>query len=106
MLNFLKGLLGNDTNVNLREAVENGALLVDVRTPDEFRAGHIKGAINIPLGTISSNANRLQKHGGTIVAYCRSGQRSRMAVGEMRALGLDAINGGGLDDLSRQLNTR
>lgn len=99
MLNFLKGLLGTETNTDIRELVENGALLVDVRTPDEFRAGHLKGAVNIPLGTIANNINRLQKHGGPLVAYCRSGQRSRMAVSEMQALGLEAVNGGGIGDL-------
>lgn len=98
-MNFLKNLFGAAETVDVKTLVQNGALVVDVRTPDEFRSGHVKGAINIPLGTIASNASKLTKHQGAIVAYCRSGNRSSMAVSEMKAMGLEAYNGGGVGEM-------
>lgn len=103
MLNFLKSILGGEST-DIKNLVENGALIVDVRTPEEFKSGHIKGAVNMPLGTISKHTQQLQKHAGPIVAYCRSGARSSMAVKEMKSLGLDAYNGGGIGAMQAALN--
>ena len=98
-MNFFKNLFGAAEAVDVKTLVQNGALIVDVRTPDEFRSGHVKGAINIPLGTIANNASKLTKHQGAIVAYCRSGNRSSIAVSEMKAMGLEAYNGGGVGEM-------
>lgn len=51
------------------------ALIVDVRTPQEFAAGHFEGAINIPLNTVEANLDQF-KGQEQIVVYCRSGARS------------------------------
>ena len=48
MFSFLKKLFGNNEEA-LLEAIKNGAIIVDVRTPGEFGQGHIKGSKNIPL---------------------------------------------------------
>lgn len=61
-----------------RELVEAGAQLVDVRTPGEFSAGHIDGALNLPLQTLGSQLDRLDRN-RPVVVYCRSGSRSGMA---------------------------
>ncbi len=53
--------------------------LVDVREPNEFSSGHIEGAENIPLGTISSSLDKLDKD-KKIVFICRSGNRSSKAA--------------------------
>jgi phage shock protein E len=62
----------------------NGAQLVvvDVRSPEEFAAGHIPGAINIPHDRIATRAGELaaNKSDGNLVLYCRSGRRVAMAV--------------------------
>jgi rhodanese-related sulfurtransferase len=102
MMNLLKSIFGG-TDVNAKKLVENGAMIVDVRTPDEFKGGHIKGAVNMPIGTIANNLNKLQKHQGPILVYCRSGNRSSMAVREMKSYGLDAHNGGGLGEMQAAL---
>ena len=102
-MNFLKNIFGGGEATDIKGLVDNGALIVDVRTPDEFRSGHIKNAVNIPLGTIANHAAKLTKHEGPIVAYCRSGNRSSMAVREMRAMGLDAHNGGGIGEMQAVL---
>ena len=80
---------------DLEEAIRTrpeGFLLVDVREPDEFRAGNIPGAINIPLGTVSQafalDAGEFEETYGSVktdpgtpglVVYCRSGVRSETA---------------------------
>lgn len=53
-------------------------LLIDVRTPEEFNSGHIAGAINIPLDTISSRMGEIPTD-RDVVLYCRSGNRSNQA---------------------------
>ena len=55
MLNLLKNLLGMGPKVDLKELMNNGAQIIDVRTPSEFAGGHLKGAINLPLQTLGNN---------------------------------------------------
>jgi rhodanese-related sulfurtransferase len=55
------------------------ALLVDVREPDEFAAGHIAGAVNLPLSTFTPS-NVPDAGGRTIVLQCAGGKRSGMAL--------------------------
>ncbi|TBH20091.1 rhodanese-like domain-containing protein [Thermus thermamylovorans] len=63
----------------LYRAVGSEALIVDVRTPQEFFAGHVPGAVNYPLEGIATWADRLPKD-RPVYVYCRSGNRSRQAV--------------------------
>ena len=53
MLGFLKKIFGG-TSVNYKELVSNGAIIVDVRSPGEYKAGHIPGSKNFPLDNIRS----------------------------------------------------
>lgn len=55
MLNFLKNILNPRGHQALTEALNGGAYMVDVRTPAEFSAGSVKGAVNIPLDAISKH---------------------------------------------------
>jgi len=64
--------------IDFKTLLADGATVVDVRTPAEFKDGHIKGAINLPLQTLSSNLNKLKKD-QVIITCCRSGSRSGMA---------------------------
>ncbi|WP_081310600.1 rhodanese-like domain-containing protein [Pseudoalteromonas luteoviolacea] len=53
--------------------------IIDVRTPEEYASGHIKGAINIPYDQIEAQTAVLQKlKPYTLVVYCRSGRRARI----------------------------
>jgi rhodanese-related sulfurtransferase len=63
------------TPAEAKTLVKKGAPLVDVRTPDEFAAGHIEGAINIPIDELDARKGELPKD-KDIVLYCRSGARS------------------------------
>ena len=61
MLNLLKKLFGAGPSVNFKELTEEGALIVDVRTVAEFKTGHIKDAVNVPLDTISKELHMIKK---------------------------------------------
>lgn len=79
--------------------IEQGALLVDVRTPQEFSAGHLDNAINFPLNTVPTAFNNIEKS-RHIVIYCRSGNRSGQATRYLQQQGFTHIhNGGGLQEL-------
>jgi len=63
----------------VRELVENGAFILDVRGEDEFNNGHLKNAINIPLGQIRDRLDEIPKD-KDIYLHCRSSQRSYLAI--------------------------
>lgn len=78
--------------------------IVDVRTPEEFNEGHVAGAINIPLDQLPQRIKEFKEMPTPIVAYCRSGNRSGMAVSLLKQNGInDVSNGGGLDDMLQQM---
>ena len=74
--------------------------VVDVRETGEFAGGHFAGAINIPLGIVPLRLDEFKAMNGPIVVYCRSGNRSGMAMSLLRQAGLSEVyNGGGLNDM-------
>jgi phage shock protein E len=76
--------------------------IIDVRTPAEFGAGHIQGAVNIPYDRIGAGIASLQelKKDGPVLVYCRSGRRSAIAKSELQRLGYrDVRDGGGMTAL-------
>lgn len=75
-----------------RRWVEAGALLVDVRTPEEFAAGHIAGAVNIPVQQLDRRMAELPARDRPVVVYCRSGQRSRRAAHALREAGYAEVH--------------
>ena len=75
MMNIFKKLFGSGTETNFAELVAAGATIIDVRTPDEFRGGNIKGSINIPLNSLNQNLSKLKKD-KPIITCCDSGLRS------------------------------
>ena len=82
----------------------SNATLVDVRTSVEYNSEHFPNAINIPLDQVAQRINEFKEMQKPIVAYCRSGNRSGMAVSILKQNGIaDAFNGGGLDDLKQKM---
>ncbi len=78
------------TDINLE--IENmksveGAVLLDVRTKEEFREGHIPQSINIPLDAISDVEKTIPDHDAPVFVYCLRGTRSAQAVSRMKAMG-------------------
>jgi phage shock protein E len=71
-----------------REHLKNGALLVDVRTVQEFKARQLTNAVNLPLDELKNTLpSRVPDKSKTLLFYCRSGRRSGIAEGQSRALG-------------------
>jgi rhodanese-related sulfurtransferase len=67
------------------------AVLLDVREPDEWQAGHIEGALHIPLADLPARVGELPGQ-GDLVVVCRSGGRSARAVAWLRQNGHTALN--------------
>ena len=77
-MNMFKNLFGIGPKVDFSELVANGAVIVDVRTEQEYRAGHVKGSLNIPLHELKQKLNKLRKD-KPIITCCASGMRSATA---------------------------
>lgn len=97
-MGFFDFFKGADINSKLQEARQvEGAVLLDVRNPDEFRQGHIPGAINIPLGQIDTAPSKIRKD-APIFSYCLAGTRSARAVSALKSMGYTNVtNIGGIN---------
>lgn len=94
MFGIFKNLFATTDDSQLKEAIAQGAFLVDVRTPSEFAAGSVKGAVNIPLDAISNQISKF-KNKKSVVVFCRSGSRSSQAKSILERNGIsNVINGG------------
>ena len=86
---------------DLKNKQNNGAIVVDVRSSQEFKEGHIEGAINIPEYKINCNINKvLKEKENEIVLYCSSGIRSKDAYKKLSKLGYKHVYNlyGGLEE--------
>ena len=74
-----------------------GAVLLDVRTPQEYREGHIPGSRNVPLQTIDKVAAVVDNKDKALFVYCYSGARSNQAAGMLQRMGYSNVtNIGGI----------
>ena len=88
--NVLTGLTRTLQWSELDAQVREGAVLVDVRTPEEFQAGHIPGAINIQVDDLRDRCTELPKQ--HVIVYCKVGQRGHTAANLLRECGVRAVN--------------
>lgn len=97
---------GKKTSVSpkdAREILRGRAVLVDVRESNEWRSGHVAGAIHIPLGKLATSTGRIPKNQQVLV-ICQSGMRSRSAAKQLRDLGFDVLNvSGGMNAWTREV---
>ena len=102
-MSFLSAIFGNKPQQNVSIAVLStidfksqvegkNVQLIDVRTPNEYKSGHIKGAKNIDFFSIQfkDEFNKLIK-GKPVYVYCRSGSRSRQTANELALMGFKEI---------------
>lgn len=104
-MSFFQNLFGSPSPVSeqLKKVVQNGAFLVDVRTPEEFAGGSVPGAVNIPLDTVPG---RVQEFRGkdAVVVFCRSGNRSGQAKAILEQNGISNVyNGGSWEEVAALL---
>ncbi|MCB0346885.1 MAG: rhodanese-like domain-containing protein [Bdellovibrionales bacterium] len=83
------------------EMINDGALVVDVRSPEEFSAGHVDGAINIPQDQIAMRLDEIADHKNKdVVLYCKSGRRAGLAEETLKTNGFThVLNGGGYSEI-------
>lgn len=94
MFGILKNLFSNKEETNLSQIINDGAFLVDVRSPLEFASEKVNGSVNIPVDQIQ---NHLDKFKGkkNIVVFCRSGLRSSQAKSILQRNGITNVTNGG-----------
>jgi rhodanese-related sulfurtransferase len=102
MLNLLKNLFAGKPATDYKQLVADGAQIIDVRSAEEFKSGHIAGAKNIPLQTLSKNLNKIHK-GKPVITCCASGMRSANANNLLKSNGYESYNGGGWYSLNQKI---
>lgn len=85
------------TDVSVAEAVDliknKNAVIIDVRTPEEFAESHLPEANNFPVDTLSQNIETIKKlqRDKPLLVYCRSGKRSARAAEKLKNLGVNSL---------------
>ena len=89
-LNILNGVFKQVPVTKVRELVENDAYIIDVREKDEYEAGHIINAVNIPLSELRQRVDEIPKD-RPVYLHCRSSQRSYNAIMALQHMGFDNL---------------
>jgi len=96
------GLFGGGNNgASIEEYLNDGAIVIDVRTVDEYAGGHVKGSKNIVLNSIASKVAEIKAFDKKIITVCRSGARSGQASSFLGQHGIDVVNGGPWQNVSK-----
>ena len=99
------GLFGGGNDGAAIEAyLKDGAVVIDVRTVEEFAGGHVSGSKNIVLNSIPGKVAEIKKMNKKVIAVCRSGARSGQATSFLKQQGIDVINGGPWQNVAKFVN--
>ncbi|MCX7548745.1 rhodanese-like domain-containing protein [Xanthomarina sp. F1114] len=101
-MGLLDFLTGNKSD-KIKDFQSRKAIIIDVRTKEEFSQGAITGSKNIPLQTLKGKINDIKKLNRPVIACCASGMRSGSAASILNSNGIEAINGGGWSSLRNKL---
>jgi len=88
---------------DFKALAKKGAVIIDVRSNEEFKSGHIKGAINVPVEQIKTRINDVKKMNKPVITCCRSGMRSGMAASVLLSAGIEVYNGGAWNLLQKKI---
>ena len=88
---MFKGLF---KKTDYKKLLSDGAIIIDVRSPGEYSQGAIPGSESIPLGSIPSKTKQIKSLKTPIICVCASGMRSGTAKAQLKAVGVEAYNGG------------
>jgi phage shock protein E len=104
MIKKIKNLFRMGPSVDYGQLLKEGALILDVRSKNEYSGGHIKGSINIPIDQLSGNLHKLKDKNKPIITCCASGMRSASAKSILESQGYQKVyNGGGWYSLQSKL---
>lgn len=100
-MSWLSDIFGDG---GIRQALQDGAVIVDLRTAYEYDQGHIPHALNIPVDRLRSNIDRLRDLGKPVILCCAGGGRCSEGVSILREAAIPrVINGGDWQSLWRKL---
>ncbi|MBI3233915.1 MAG: rhodanese-like domain-containing protein [Bacteroidetes bacterium] len=103
MLATIKNLFGLE-KTDYPQLVQEGAIILDVRSKGEYAGGHIEGSINIVLDQLGNNLSKLKDKNKPIITCCASGMRSASATSFLKSNGYSSVyNGGGWQTLNQKL---
>lgn len=88
----------------IKEYLEKGAVVLDVRTQEEWNEGHSEGAKHIVLNLIPTEIEQVKSWDKPVIAVCRSGGRSGQAAQFLAQNGIDVINGGPWQNVDQHLS--
>jgi rhodanese-related sulfurtransferase len=94
MFDLFKKTLGLGHDADFPALLKEGAQIVDVRTMEEFRDGHINGAVNIPVQNLPHRLADIRKD-RAVITCCASGMRSAAAKRILEAGGFPQVHNGG-----------
>lgn len=104
MITFLKRILGLGPATNFKVLLQQGAIIIDVRSKGEYNSGHIQNSLNIPVDALRQNLGKLKDKNQIIITCCASGMRSASAKSILKANGFSEVyNGGGWASLKSKL---
>jgi rhodanese-related sulfurtransferase len=89
---FLVLRRGDLSSGDAHRLVAAGARLVDVRSPAEFAAGHLPGAVNVPVAELPRRLDELEPRDRPIVVYCHTGARAARAAHALRSAGFWSVH--------------
>jgi phage shock protein E len=92
-----------DMDQEIKEYLEKGAIVLDVRTKEEWDEGHTAGAEHIVLSIIPLEIEQIKSWNKPVIAVCRSGARSGQAEQFLKQNGVDAINGGPWQNVDKHI---
>jgi phage shock protein E len=92
-MGLLNQLFGGSRAGCMEMDYEN-SVVIDVRTPHEFKTGHVHGSVNIPLNILGDHVVDLKQEGKSVILCCATGARSGRASSMLKAHGIQACNGG------------
>lgn len=101
-MGIFNSLFGNKED-KIKTFQSKNAVIIDVRTPNEFGQGAIPGSKNIPLQTINSKIQVIKKLNKPVITCCASGMRSASAASILKANNIEVMNGGGWASLQGKL---
>lgn len=90
-------------NEKIQEYLKQGAVVLDVRTDEEFNEGHVEGSEHIVLQTLPGKVSVVKDYNKPVIAVCRSGARSQQATDFLKQQGVDTINGGPWENVDQYI---